>query len=287
MADIPTNRPAGGAPLDSEAILSLDDQVYAPLDAQMVAWLDIPQGAQVLDAGCGRGAMAARFAEALGPDGAVVASDKSQEALAATRRFVAASAIADRVAVREADLLQLPFDDATFDLAWCSYVLHHIGDPAAAARELRRVVRPGGRVVVRETGVPLRMLPFDLGIGAAGLQDRLRVAHNRWFADHRYSAPVAQPYQWGWPQVLRDARCHDIVARTFVLELLPPFTSAQQALLVETLRKPLDDPARRQFLDPEDQWTLEQLTDPASPWYVLKRPDLHVLSGMALFVGSV
>ena len=43
----------------------------------------------------------------------------------------------------------------------------------------------------------------------------------------------------------------------------------------------------RAFLDPEDQRTLEQLTNPASAWYVLNRPDLHVLSGMTLFVGSV
>jgi ubiquinone/menaquinone biosynthesis C-methylase UbiE len=281
------NRPAGASSAESDSALSLDDQVYAPLDAQMIAWLDVPRGAVVLDAGCGRGAMAVRFAEAVGPDGAVVAIDKSQEALAATRRFMAASPVAERITVREADLLRLPFDDATFELAWCSFVLHHIADPVAAARELRRVVRAGGRVVVRETGVPLRMLPFDLGIGAPGLLDRLRVAHNRWFADHRYATPVAQPYPWGWPQVLRDAGCQEVTVRTFMLELLPPFTVAQQALLVETLRKPLDDPARRVFLDLEDQRTLEQLTDPASSWFVLNRPDLHILSGMALFVGSV
>jgi hypothetical protein len=140
---------------------------------------------------------------------------------------------------------------------------------------------------VRETGVPLRILPFDLGIGAPGLQDRLRVAHNRWFAEHRYDASIERPYAWGWTQVLRDAGCRDVAVRTFHLELLPPFTPAQQALLVETLRKPLDDPARRAFLDLDDQRTLEQLTSPASAWYVLNRPDLHVLSGLALFVGFV
>src|SRR5262245_31481188 len=147
MTEIPTNRPAGGAPLHSEAMLSLDDQVYAPLSAQRVAWLDILPGARLLDAGCGRGAMAVRLAEAVGPDGTIVAIDKSQEALTAARQFAATSSVADRVTIRQDDLLALPFDDATFDLAWCSYVLHHIADPVAAARELRRVVRPGGRVV--------------------------------------------------------------------------------------------------------------------------------------------
>jgi hypothetical protein len=130
-------------------------------------------------------------------------------------------------------------------------------------------------------------MTFDLGIGAPGLEDRLRVAHNRWFADHRYAAPVAQPYPWGWTQVLREAGCRDISARTFLLELLPPFTPAQQALLLETLRKPLDDPERRVFLDPDDQRALAALTNPASPYYVLRRLDLYVLSGMALFMGTV
>jgi SAM-dependent methyltransferase len=209
------------------------------------------------------------------------------EALAKARRTVAASPAADRVTFREADLLQLPFESMTFDLAWCSYVLHHISDPVDAARELRRVVRPGGRVVVRETGLPLRLLPFDLGIGPPGLQDRLRVAHNRWFAEHRYATPVAQPYPWGWTQVLREAGCLEMTARTFLLELLPPFTPAQQAFLVATLRTTLDDPYRRAFLDRDDQRTLEALTDEASSHYVLNRPDLHVLSGVSLFVGTV
>jgi ubiquinone/menaquinone biosynthesis C-methylase UbiE len=266
---------------------SLHSQVYAPLDAQILDWLDLLPGARVLDAGCGAGEMAARFAGAVGAAGAVVAVDGSPDALALARQAVATSPAADRVTLREANLLALPLDSASFDLAWCSYVLHHISDPVAAAHELRRVVRPGGRIVVRETGMPLRALPFDLGIGAPGFEDRLRVAHNRWFANHRYATPVEQPYPYGWMQVLREAGCRDITAHTFLLELQPPLTPAQQDWLVETFRKSLDDHERRQFLDAEDQATLAALTDPVSPHYMLKRPDLHVLSGISLFIGLV
>lgn len=270
------------APLQPEPY----DQVFAPLDEAMLAWLDLPAGAQVLDAGCGSGVMLARFATTVGPTGRVVGLDADAATLEHTRHVLAAQADAAQTQLNHGDLLQLPFDDASFDLAWCSFVLHHMPDPVAAARELRRVVRPGGRVVLRETGAPLRMLPFDLGTGEPGLQDRLRVAHNRWFASIRYAEPVARPYPFGWTEVLRAAGCRQVTARTFWLELLPPFTLAQRQLLLDTLQMHLDTPARRALLDPADVATLAALTDAAGPHYLLARPDLHVLAGLTLYVGT-
>lgn len=263
------------------------DHVFAPMETEMLAWLALPADAKVLDAGCGPGVMAARFVAALGPAGQVDALDKNPETLARAGQYLATQPGSARVRVQAGDLLQLPFDDASFDLAWASFVLHHIPDPVAAARELRRVVRPGGRVVVRETGVPPRMLPFDLGIGEPGLQDRLRVAHNRWFTTIRYAEPVAAPYPWGWTQVLRDAGCQQVTARTFWLELLPPFSAVQGQFLLESVQRHLDKPELRALLDPADVATVAQLTDPASPHYLLARPDLHVLAGLSLYVGTV
>lgn len=266
---------------------SLHDQFFAPIDSEMLGWLNVASGAHVLDAGCGPGVMTARFAEAVGAGGAVVAFDINAAVLANAQQFVQSRPGADRVTFQEGDLLHLPYENATFDLAWCSFVIHHMPDPVAAARELARVTKPGGRVVLRETGVPLRMLPLDIGLGAPGLNDRLRVASNRWFAAHRYATPLEQPYPWGWTQALRDAGVRDITARTFFLEALPPFTEAQQAYLHAWLRTMLDNPERRACLEPEDQDVLEQLTDPASPHYALQRPDLHVLCGLSLYVGYV
>ncbi|MCU0492672.1 MAG: class I SAM-dependent methyltransferase [Chloroflexaceae bacterium] len=268
---------------------TLHDQFFASVDAQMLEWLTLAPGSHVLDAGCGPGGMLPRFAAAVGPSGSVTGLDQNSEQLAEARQFVAANTHNGTapVSLREGDLLALPFDDGSFELAWCSFVLHHIGDPVAAARELRRVVRPGGRLVVRETGVPLRMLPFDLGHGRPGLHDRLRVAFNQWFTAHRYPTPVEQPYPWGWTQVLRDAGCQQVGARTFWLELLPPFTPPQHDYLLEGLRAPLRHPERLALLDADDQQTLARLTDPNDPHYALNRPDLHVLAGISLYVGQV
>ena len=56
----------------------------------------------------------------------------------------------------------IPVEDASFDLVVCLQVLEHVPDPAAAVRELRRVVRPGGRVLLSTHGVaPLHPNPDD------------------------------------------------------------------------------------------------------------------------------
>ena len=57
----------------------------------------------------------------------------------------------------------LPVDDASFDVVLCLQVLEHIPDPAAAVHELRRVVRPGGRVLASTHGIyPFHPNPDDL-----------------------------------------------------------------------------------------------------------------------------
>jgi SAM-dependent methyltransferase len=57
----------------------------------------------------------------------------------------------------------IPVEDASFDVVLCIQVLEHVPDPAAAVRELRRIVRPGGRVLLSTHGVyPYHPSPADL-----------------------------------------------------------------------------------------------------------------------------
>jgi demethylmenaquinone methyltransferase / 2-methoxy-6-polyprenyl-1,4-benzoquinol methylase len=87
-------------------------------------------------------------------DARVVGVDLSPEMLAAGTRAVAAAGLGDRIALVLARGERLPFPDATFDALTFTYLLRYVPDPAAALRELGRVVRPGGSVASLEFHVP-------------------------------------------------------------------------------------------------------------------------------------
>jgi len=104
-------------------------------------------GRRVLDAGCGDGAlvcaMASRGADVTGidPDPAMLAAARSRAENAGLR----ATFLEDRVD-------RLPFADATFDVVTSVTVLCFVPDAAGAVREMARVLRPGGRLVLGELG---------------------------------------------------------------------------------------------------------------------------------------
>src|SRR5262245_9213374 len=87
-----------------------------------------------------------RAAALVGPAGKVTGVDISPETLAVTRRRLVESGLRN-VDLREGRAEQLPADDATFDVLLASLSLMYVIDRAAAAREMRRVLRPGGRFV--------------------------------------------------------------------------------------------------------------------------------------------
>src|SRR5687767_14430641 len=97
---------------------------------------------RALDAGTGAGALALALAPLVRE---VVAVDAVPELLAHARRRAAESGIAN-VEFVEADLIHLPFEDASFDLVGCARVLHHVPHPEYAVSELARVLRVGGHV---------------------------------------------------------------------------------------------------------------------------------------------
>jgi ubiquinone/menaquinone biosynthesis C-methylase UbiE len=109
----------------------------------------ITAGERVLDVGCGPGYLSRRAARVVGPSGRVEGIDPSPETIAyATRR--APSNASFTVATAE----RLPQPDDSFDVVLSSLALHHIepDQRLAALREMRRVVRPDGRLLVLDFG---------------------------------------------------------------------------------------------------------------------------------------
>ncbi len=106
-------------------------------------------GERVLEVGPGTGYYTLPVAEWLGPEGRLDVFDLQQEMLDHTMRRAGGRGLVN-ITPAQGDARQLPYDDATFDAAYLVTVLGEIPDQAAALAELRRVLEPGGRLVVGE-----------------------------------------------------------------------------------------------------------------------------------------
>lgn len=112
-------------------------------------------GMSALDAGSGTGVVAAQAREIVGPRGSVTALDPSLGMLGrAARRGV-------RVRVRGV-AEALPFASGRFDFLSMGYALRHVPDLHATFREYRRVLKPGGRLLILEVTPPASRLAFRL-----------------------------------------------------------------------------------------------------------------------------
>ena len=103
---------------------------------------DVAPGQSVLDVACGTGIVARTAAERVGAEGRVVGVDLNQAMLTVAER------VCPGVELRQADVTALPFEDGTFDAALCQMALMFFSDQPGAIREMGRVVKPRGTVVI-------------------------------------------------------------------------------------------------------------------------------------------
>ncbi|MAG94136.1 MAG: hypothetical protein CMJ48_10345 [Planctomycetaceae bacterium] len=108
---------------------------------------DMARFQNVLDIGSGAGQVLGHLLKEIRPEARVVACDLSHQMLRRARTRVRD----DRPVFVAADMMQLPFADETFDCVTCGWVIEHLPDPRPGLSELRRVLRPGGRILLLAT----------------------------------------------------------------------------------------------------------------------------------------
>lgn len=144
MTDAPRDRYTHG---HHESVV----QSHARRRAEVEAWFLLPElrpEMRLLDVGCGPGTVTAGLARAVAP-GLATGIDLSGSVLEFARDHAASERV-ENVSFEIGDVYRLAFGDASFDVVYANQLLQHLTDPVRALRELRRVLKPGGILGVRD-----------------------------------------------------------------------------------------------------------------------------------------
>lgn len=119
-------------------------------------------GHHVLDCATGTGDLALEFKEKVGAEGYVLGTDFCKEMIAHAPEKARQHDL--KVDFEVADAMDLPYENDRFDISSIAFGIRNVDDPVQALKEMGRVVRPGGKVVVLEFGQPKGLLkyPYEL-----------------------------------------------------------------------------------------------------------------------------
>ena len=166
---MPTNHPPiGEAEGKAEAVEKMFDAVAPRYDllnrvlsagidrywrTRAVRLLDDEQPRRVLDVATGTADLAIKIERTLHPR-ETVGIDLSTEMLDRGRTKIERQGLSSRISLQKADAADLPFDDASFDAAFVAFGVRNFEDLDAGLRDIRRVLRPGGSLIVLEFSSP-------------------------------------------------------------------------------------------------------------------------------------
>jgi ubiquinone/menaquinone biosynthesis C-methylase UbiE len=145
---------------DEPLLLALEEQRRSASarakQERYLALLHAQPGQRVLDLGCGGGGLCRALVPLIAPDGHVIGADASPDAVDLATRLSGGVAVGVLTYVC-ADGHSLPFADGSFDAALCISVLAFCADPGRVLAELRRVLRPGGCLVLASSDEDTRL----------------------------------------------------------------------------------------------------------------------------------
>ena len=116
--------------------------------------VDAHRAQVVLDIACGTGDFSLAIAGRMHPDSRITGLDLSEGMLAVMRDKVARAGLEDRISCEQGDSEAMRFADASFDVVTIAFGIRNFAHREAALREILRVLKPGGRLVILELSVP-------------------------------------------------------------------------------------------------------------------------------------
>jgi len=249
-----------------------------PILRAAIEALQLSSGSRGLDAGCGIGLPTLLLAEAVGPAGHVIGLDLSAGMLVHAEGIAREAGLSGRISFREGDVRELPFDNDAFDWVWSADCVGYAPpDPLPLMRELVRVVKPGGRVIIlawsSETLLP----------GCPSLEARLSATSVGIAPFARGKRPELHFLRaLGW---FLEAGLDSPNARTFVGDAHAPLTDDIRQALIALFE--MRWPGVEEELAREDRAAYRRLCLQESPDFILDRSDYYAFFTYSMFYGRV
>ncbi len=120
--------------------------LFTPWAVKLVEMSELAPGEQVLDVACGTGIVARLAVQHVGSSGRITGLDLNPLMLAVARS--ASSDTNPKIEWQEGSAMDLPFEDDTFDAVLCQFSLQYFPDRRQALQQMRRVLKPGGRILL-------------------------------------------------------------------------------------------------------------------------------------------
>ena len=248
--------------------IELVNRFYAPELLSILRDIDLDTVSSILDAGCGTGFVTHLIASRATKEPLVVGCNLSFPHL------IAAAKYSSSILWTNADINHLPYPDDQFDLVWCAKTIWSLPNPVHGLHELRRVTRPGGRVIIVEAGLGLGMLiPWN-----TALELRLRYAQEQLRQDYfsRHPPLPITTQRRNLIGLLRAAHCDSFSVRNYVIDRIGPLDQADRKALQAILKESFGSDIRP-YLSKEEWEEWSSMCNPESQNYLLARDDFHCM----------
>lgn len=253
-----------------------------PEARQIIADLALPAASRGLDVGCGVGLYGLWRAEAVGRAGRVLGIEPEAARVEAARALVGGRLEPGRLEFREGDGTAIPLPDQSVDWLWCGDVLHHIVETERALREFQRVVRPGGRIIIKESQVLSALfLP-----GHPELERRIQLAEIRRTLDEGGGRSFQERRQMTLAS-LRAVGFPEVAMRTYLLERRAPLGPADHDYIQHTVFTRNWGERIRDLLTTEDWDKLRTLCEVGSQGNILRDSDYFCVYPISVFAARI
>jgi ubiquinone/menaquinone biosynthesis C-methylase UbiE len=266
---------------DYASMLAAYHRAYAPELQAIIAALPLRADDRVLDMACGDGTYAGWIAARVAHRGAVIGADISFDYLRLAHQQTRASPWAARIGYTLGDVACLPFADNCFDLVWCAQSLYDFPDALQAVREMRRVVRLGGLVIVLENDrLHHLLLPWPAELELALRQAELQALSQQTQQAEKFYVGRRLRHVFHAAGLSRGEK------QTYATNRQTPFDTDMRTFLVGYFHR-----LRQRvlpYLAPSLLCEFDTTVDPDSPCSLLNRPDVtvtcvdHVIRGVKL-----